>query len=80
MTFSTIESLKYFERSNIHVVNVFMLFSLDNEFVIERTTHPMGREGLSKVQEVDELFMSKYQVRFIPYHHFSLYCINGVDK
>lgn len=66
MIFSTIVSLTYFERNNIHVVNVFLLIYLDNEFVIERTTHPMGREGLSKVQEVDELFMSKYQVSFIP--------------
>lgn len=54
----------------MHFVNVLLLFPLDNEFVIERTTHPMGREGLSKVQEVDELFMSKYQVRFIHYLNF----------
>ncbi|XP_054706308.1 titin-like isoform X2 [Uloborus diversus] len=33
----------------------------DKEFVIERTTHPMGQEGLSKVREVEEMYLSKYQ-------------------
>ncbi|GIY11090.1 titin, partial [Caerostris extrusa] len=33
----------------------------DTEFVIERTTHPMGQEGLSKVREVEQMYLSKYQ-------------------
>ncbi|GFY64285.1 titin [Trichonephila inaurata madagascariensis] len=33
----------------------------DTERVIERTTHPMGQEGLSKVREVEEMYLSKYQ-------------------